>query len=81
MFCPCCAGRTVSSIRHLDQSGNVDGGGRSLAPNQFETLRTSEPYNPRIPGDLLSVPLPAITDLVNTPIVSYCNVLIIHSSQ
>jgi len=29
---------------------------------------------PRIPGDLLSVPIPAITNLVNAPIVSYCNV-------
>ena len=36
---------------------------------------------PRIPGDLLSVPIPAIMDLVNAPIVSYCNVLIIHPAS
>ena len=36
---------------------------------------------PRIPGDLLGVPLPAITDLVNAPIVSYFDVLMVHSSH
>jgi len=78
MFCPCCAGRTGSSIHHLDESGNSDGDGRCLASDQFETHRVSEPCMPRIPGDLLGVPIPVITDLVNAPIVSYFNVLIIH---
>ena len=52
-----------------------------MASGQFEIHRTAEPYKPRIPGDLLSVPLPVITDLVNAPIVSYRDGLIIHCSQ
>lgn len=70
MFCPCCAGRTVSSIHRFDQSGNSDGNRRPMATDQFETDRTSEPSKLRIPGDLLGVPLPVITNFVNIPIVS-----------
>lgn len=70
MICPCCAGRTVSSIYHLDQRGNSDGNGRPLTPDRFEMDRASEPSKLYIPGDLLGVPLPVITDLVNLPIVS-----------
>ena len=77
MFCPCCAGRT----HDVDESGNFDGNGYSPLPGQPGIHRTSEPCKLRIPGDLLGAPLPVIMDLVNTSIVSFRNVLIIHSSQ
>jgi len=81
MYCPCCAGRNVPSIHLPHRGGSFDGDSRHMAPKQFGIHRTSEPRKPCIPGDLLDVPLPVITDLVITPIVSYCNVLIIHSSR
>jgi len=63
MFCPCCAGRTVSSIHDLDESGSCDGDRCCLASGEFETHRNLEPCTPCISGDLLGVPLAVATDL------------------
>jgi len=63
MLCPCCAGRTLPSFHDANQSGSSHGDSRPLAPEQFEIHRTSEPYKPCIPGDDLSVSLPAFADL------------------
>jgi len=63
MYCPCCAGRTISSTHHSDESGKFDGENSSLTHERFEIRGTPEPCKPHFPGDLLSVPLPVITDL------------------